>query len=113
MAALLLAASQPAWAQGGRVPATQARPTVPPLPNDSVSITWSGPYDSGITGCQVLRRNPEVHDRQVFETIDEDTGSSDTGVVAETSYFYRQTARNAHAGRAGRRGSAPDRAGPT
>ena len=71
-----------------------------------MTITWSDPGDSGITGCQVLRRNPEVHDLQVFETIDDDTGSSgtsytDTGVAAETRYFYLVKARNAHGGRAG------------
>ena len=64
--------------------------------HDSVSITWTGPGNSSITGYQVLRRNPEIQERQVFETIEDDTGSSgtsytDTGLAAEASYNYQVT----------------------
>ena len=104
---LMLAASQPAQAKGIDVakssspPATPARPTLDSVSHDSVSFTWADPSDSGITGYQVLRRNPAVNDRGVFDVIEDDTGSSDTSyedtnVEPETKYFYRVKARNAN-----------------
>ena len=98
---LILALVLPALAQGGSAPATPARPTVNAVSHDSVSISWSDPGDSSITGYQVLRRNPAIHDRQEFVVIEDDTGSSgtsytDTGVDPETSYFFRVKARNVH-----------------
>ena len=80
---------------------TPARPTVASVAHDAVSITWADPGDSSITGYQVSWRNPVIHDRQEFETIEGDTGSlgtsyTDTGVAPETRYFYRVKARNAH-----------------
>ena len=83
-----------------------------------MTITWSDPGDSSTAGCQMLRRNPEVHGSQVFETIDDDTGSSgtsypDAGVAPETRYFYWVKSRKAHGGRAGGGGWTPNRAGPT
>ena len=68
---------------------------------DAVSLSWDDPGDSSITGYQILRRDPEVHDKGVFVTIKEDTGSAATSytddtVPADTHYFYRVKARNAH-----------------
>ncbi len=101
LVALMLAVSQPALTQGSSPPATPARPTLDSVSHDSVSFTWTDPGDSTITGYQVLRRNPAVHDRGVFDVIEDDTGSSDTSykdtdVEPETKYFYRVKARNTH-----------------
>ena len=108
MVVLMLAASQPALAQGGSPPAAPARPTVDSVSHDSVTITWADPGDSSITGYQALRRNPAIHDPGEFEAIEDDTGSAatsytDTDVEPETKYVYRVKARNAH-GLSGRSG---------
>ena len=105
---LMLVSSQSALAQQGSPPATPARPTVASVSHDSVSITWADPGDSSITGYQVLRRIPKIHDSGVFVVIQEDTGGSDTSyedtdVEPETKYVYRVKARNAH-GLSGRSG---------
>ena len=98
---LMLTLSQFALAQQGSPPATPARPTVDSVSHDSVSITWTDPADSSITGYQVLRRIPAIHDSGHFEVIQDDTSSAstsyeDTDVEPETKYVYRVKARNAH-----------------
>ena len=60
--ALMIAVLQPALSQASSPPATPARPTVDAVSHDSVSISWSDPGDSSISGYQVLRRNPVIHD---------------------------------------------------
>ena len=97
--AFMLAGSQSAFAQQSDAPAAPARPTVDSLAHNSVTITWTDPGDSSITGYQILRRNVAVHAQRVFEVIENDTGSSgttytDTTVEAETRYRYRVKARN-------------------
>ena len=87
--------------QSTSVPAAPARPTVDSVSHNAVTITWTDPGDAGITGYQVLRRNPAIHDSGVFEVIADDTGSADTSyedrtVAPETTYRYRVKARNAH-----------------
>ena len=87
--------------QGGEVPAAPSRPTIESVSHNSVTIAWNDPGDSSITGYQVLRRNPAIHDTGVFAVIENDTGSSDTSyedttVAPETEYVYRVKARNAH-----------------
>ena len=67
--ALILASSQFVLAQQGNPPATPARPTVASVSHDSVSITWTDPGDSSITGYQVLRRIPDIHDPGAFVVI--------------------------------------------
>ncbi len=98
---LMLAVSQSALAQPGSPPATPARPTVNSLAHNSVTISWTDPGDSSITGYQVLRRNPAIHKQREFVVVEDDTGASttnytDTTVSPETKYFYRVKARNAH-----------------
>ena len=83
------------------IPATPSRPTIESVAHNSVTIAWNDPGDTSITGYQVLRRNPAVHDSGVFDVIEDDTGSSDTRytdttVSPETTYRYRVKARNAH-----------------
>ena len=90
-----------ASAQNISVPATPARPTVDSVSHNAVTITWTDPGDASITGYQVLRRNPAIHDSGVFEVIEDDTGNADTSyedrtVAPETTYRYRVKARNAH-----------------
>ena len=88
-------------AQGGDVPAAPSRPTIESVSHNSVTIAWNDPGDSTITGYQVLRRNPAIHDTGEFAVIEDDTGSPDTSyedttVAPETTYVYRIKARNAH-----------------
>ena len=101
LAVLVLAVSQPALAQGGSPPAAPARPAVDSVSHDAVTISWSDPADSSITGYQILRRIPAIHDPGHYEVIEDDTGGSDTSyedtdVEPETKYAYRVKARNAH-----------------
>ncbi len=101
VAALLLAVSQPTLAQGGSAPAKPSTPTVDSVAHDAVSISWTDPGDSSITGYQILRRSPAIHAQGHFEVIDDDTASTDTSyedatVEPETRYVYRVKARNAH-----------------
>ena len=108
LVAVVLAGSPPALAQQSGVPATPSHPTVDSLAHNSVTISWSDPSDSSITGYQVLRRITAVHERGVYVVIEDDTGSSatsytDTSVNPETRYVYRVKARNAN-GLSGRSG---------
>ena len=82
-------------------PATPARPTVTAITHDSVTISWTDPGDSSITGYQVLRRNRDTDAAGDFTVIEDDTATSDTGytdssVRPETPYVYRVKARNVH-----------------
>ena len=88
-------------AQGGDVPAAPSRPTIESVAHNSVTIAWNDPGDSTITGYQVLRHNPAIHNIGEFAVIEDDTGSADTSyedttVAPETTYVYRLKARNAH-----------------
>ncbi|MDE2837085.1 MAG: fibronectin type III domain-containing protein [Chloroflexota bacterium] len=90
-----------ATAEVASKPAAPSRPTVESVAHNSVTIAWDDPGDTSITGYQVLRRNPAIHDSGVFDVIEDDTGSSDTAytdatVAPETTYRYRVKARNAH-----------------
>ncbi len=81
-------------------PAAPSRPTIESVAHNSVAIAWDDPGDTSITGYQVLRRNPAIHDPGVFDVIEDDTGNSDTRytdatVAPETRYRYRVKARNA------------------
>ena len=98
--ALMLMMAWPAFGQSGEAPSAPTGLTGT-VTADEVSLTWDDPDDSSITGYQILRRDPEVHDKGVFVTIKEDTGSAATSytddtVPADTHYFYRVKARDAH-----------------
>ena len=102
LAALLLAGSQPTLGAGEAV-SQRRRPGLrcPQSPTTRCQSPGADPGDSSITGYQVLRRNPAIHDSGVFDVIQDDTGSSDTSytdttVAPETTYRYRVKARNAH-----------------
>ena len=95
------AVTSAATAEVAAKPATPARPTVDSVSHNAVTISWTDPGDPSITGYQVLRRNPAIHDSGVFEVIEDDTGNADTSyedrtVAPETTYRYRVKARNAH-----------------
>ena len=97
----LEAVTSAATAEVAAKPATPSRPTIESVAHNSVTIAWNDPGDTSITGYQVLRRNPAIHDSGVFDVIEDDTGSSetrytDTTVSPETTYRYRVKARNAH-----------------
>ncbi len=101
LVALMLAVLHSSSTQASSPPDTPARPTVDSVAHNSVTITWTDPTDSSITGYQIHRRNPAIHERQEFEVIEDDTDSSgtsytDSGVAPETRYFYRVKARNTH-----------------
>ena len=81
-------------------PAKPAKPVVSSASHDSVTIEWDDPGDSSITGYQILRREPAVHDPGVFPVIVNDTATAatsytDTTVAASTQYVYRVKAINA------------------
>ena len=66
-----------------------------------VKLTWNDPADQSITGYEILRRDLAVHDSGELETIESDTGSSDTAYTDATvetghDYRYRVKAINAH-----------------
>ena len=97
--AMLVVLSLPVLAQADDPPAQPTGQTGD-VSHDQMSLRWDGPGGDSITGYQVLRRDPQVHDRGEFHTIADDTGSPatfhvDTTVEAETRYFYRVKARNA------------------
>ena len=65
-----------------------------------VRLEWDAPDDATVTGYQVLRRQPSIHEVGEFEVHEEDTGSADTVYVdtrvePETRYVYRVKAVNA------------------
>ena len=105
LAVVILAAATLAlaWPVSGQTPdeGAPAKPTglTGTVSSEAVSLSWNDPGDASITGYQVLRRNPEVDAKGVFQTIADDTGSADTSyadttVEGETRYVYRVRARN-------------------
>ena len=83
----------------GLPPAKPAKPAVSSVAYDSVTIEWDDPGDSSITGYQILRREPAVHDPGVFAVIVSHTRTAatsytDTAVAASTDYVYRVKAIN-------------------
>ncbi len=87
MVVLMLAASQPALAQGGSLPATPA-----PLSHDPMAITWTNPGDSSSMGYQALRRTPAIHDPGEFLDIEDETGNSATSYTATSVPASPETA---------------------
>ena len=94
----------PASATTNAVPEPPSRPSatssVSWTETMQVTLSWSDPGDSSITGYQILRRDPAVDPRRQFHVIEEDTGSAGTSyvdatVVASRAYVYRVKARNA------------------
>lgn len=91
-----------AWPVFGQTDEVPDRPTglTGTVTADAVTLTWTDPDDSSITGYQILRRDTSKHDPGVFVTINDDTGSAgvsytDNTVVAGRVYKYRVKARNA------------------
>ena len=71
------------------------------LSHDRVVLTWDDPNDDTITGYVILRRDKDIHEEGTFETVESDTGSTDTTytddtVEAEKQYVYRIKAISAH-----------------
>ena len=67
--------------------------------HDSVTITWTAPAGSTVTGYQILRRQTGVDEPGDFQVHVDDTGNTDTtytdtDVEAEARYVYRVKARN-------------------
>ena len=78
-----------------------------------VKLTWNDPADATIIGYEILRRDLAVHDSGELETIESDTGSSDTAytdatVEAGHDYRYRIKAINAHGSSVWSRNAAAD-----
>ena len=66
---------------------------------DAVTIAWDDPADDSITGYKILRRNRDTDAPGVFQSIDDDTGTTDTSytdttVEPDTRYVYRVQALN-------------------
>ena len=91
--------SQPTVAVTALEPEPQDPPAQPTgltgtVEHDFVSLTWDDPGDDSITGYQILRRDPALHEIGVFLVHADDTGSGateyvDRDVVPETQYNYR------------------------
>ena len=67
--------------------------------HDSVTLTWTAPAGSTVTGYQILRRQTGVDEPGDFQVHVDDTGNTDTtytdtDVEAEARYVYRVKARN-------------------
>ena len=67
--------------------------------HDQVTLSWDDPGDNSVTGYVILRRDKDVHDQGVFETLTADTGTTDTAYVDATAqpdrrYIYRVKAIN-------------------
>ena len=67
--------------------------------HDSVTLTWTAPAGSTVTGYQILRRQTGVDEPGDFQVHVDDTGNTDTtytdtDVEAEALYVYRVKARN-------------------
>ena len=67
--------------------------------HDSVTLTWTAPAGSTVTGYQILRWQRGVHEQGDFQVHVDDTGNTDTtytdtDVEAEARYVYRVKARN-------------------
>ena len=68
--------------------------------HDRVVLTWDDPNDDTITGYVILRRDKDIHEEGTFETVESDTGSTDTTYTDDTAepekqYVYRIKAINA------------------
>ena len=100
VAGLMLNVDGRAGAQGP--PAEQpARPTglTGSVTHESVVLSWNDPGDTTITGYQILRREPAIHEPGEFIAHLDNTGSAapsyvDTDVEAGALYVYRVKARN-------------------
>ena len=69
--------------------------------HDRVVLTWDDPNDDTITGYVILRRDKDIHEEGTFETVESDTGSTDTTYTDDTAepekqYVYRIKAISAH-----------------
>ena len=67
--------------------------------HDSVTLSWTAPADSTVTGYRILRRRPDHGETQLLVHVS-DTGSTettytDTAVQPSTRYVYRVKAINA------------------
>ena len=67
--------------------------------HDSVTLNWTAPAGSTVTGYQILRRQTGVDEPGDFQVHADDTGNTDTtytdtDVEAESTYVYRVKARN-------------------
>ena len=98
-AAVMLLASWPAAAQESGPP---ERPTglTGTVAHDQVTLSWDDPQDSAITGYQILRRDPRIHEAGRFDPLLNDTGTAQTShtdraVESGARYIYRVRARSA------------------
>ena len=106
VAFLLFVTGDVAQAQTPVVPANPTGLSATTVTHNSITLGWSDPGDSSISGYVILRRDPQTQVAGTFSTLDSDTGSAsttytDSTVNAETRYVYRVKAKNS-AGTSGR-----------
>lgn len=106
VATLLLGAGNVAQAQTPVAPDNPTGLSATVVAHNSVTLEWSDPSDSSISGYVILRRDPATQSAGTFSTVASDTGSAqttytDNTVSAETRYVYRVKAKNS-AGTSGR-----------
>ena len=90
-----------------KISVTNVDESLPPAPqsltatatHNSVTLSWTAPADSTITGYQVLRRRPDHGETKLLVHVS-DTGSTqttytDSALQASTRYVYRVKAINA------------------
>ena len=85
------------------VPEPPAKPTgvLSAASSDTVILDWDDPEDDSITGYRILRRDQDNNQDGDFQTLVEDTDSTDTTytdntVEPERSYVYRVLAISPH-----------------
>ena len=86
---------------GGDPPAAPTGLRITDAGSRFVSMRWDDSDDSSITGYQILRREPAVHEPGHFEVHLANTGSTDSthtdrDIEHFTEYVYRVTAINEH-----------------
>ena len=106
VACMLFVTGDVAQAQTPVVPANPTGLSATTVTYNSITLGWSDPGDSSISGYVILRRDPQTQSAGTFSTLESDTGSdatsyTDSTVSAETRYVYRVKAKNS-AGTSGR-----------
>ena len=84
VAFLLFVTGDVAQAQTPVVPANPTGLSATTVTHNSITLGWSDPGDSSISGYVILRRDPQTQVAGTFSTLDSDTGSASTTYTDST-----------------------------